>query len=490
MAVVTVPGAGTNTYQLQYNSPTSASIATQLLQTIYAANVSGALFPQVYSQQGSTANVPSGKLGELIADGSTGNTNVVAPTGYLGLIDASTTAPVTIAGAAQANESVLGGASDLTFYTNGGSGTVVGGDGNNVIASPTASGGAWTLNLYGVGNTSVYGGAASDLIQSGNGHNLFFLGSGADTVYSSGADTIIAGTGNTTVATSAPGAFVYGGNGTDLLVNAGGADTFSAGGGAETIFAASSGGLYFLNTSPNLEFVATSAVASTIVGGSGNATLFGGSGTNLIFTGQENTVADLQSSNNTIVGGSGNTTVYAGTGHDTLFQGSGQLLYDAQQSNSIIVSQSNSLGGTFFAYNGGQVALFGANNGNVFVAATGNATLQGSGASGNNTYFAGTGADSMVAGSGNDTLVASTGAATMVGGAGIETFIFAKGSAGGTDLIQNFTAHDQLNFYGYGSNAVASQQVVNGSLVITLTDNTKITFLNGTTISAGQIHNL
>ena len=484
MSVVTVPGAAGTSVALNYASANAASIAKSVLNTIYAAQTSGSLFPQVYSA--STPAVPTGQTGALFADGSNG-TDIIAPVGYLGLVD-SAASPVTIAGANQANESVLGGSGGLTFYTNGGSGTVVGGDGNNLIASPTASGGAWTLDLYGSGNTTVYGGSANDLIQSGNGHNLLFLGSGSDAVYSSGADTIIAGTGNSTVATSAAGAFVYGGNGNDELVNAGGADTFSAGGGAETVFAASSGGLYFLNNSPGINFVGSGNVASTIVGGSGNATLFGGSGTNLMFTGQQTTVADLQSSTNTIVGGSGNATIYAGTGHDTVFQGSGQLVYDAQQSSSTIVSQANSPGATLFAENGGQVALFGSNSGNIFVAAAGNATLQGSGASGNNTYFAGAGNDSMVAGSGRDTMAASVGTATMVGGSGADTFVFAKGSAGGIDLLQNFSAQDQLTFYGYGSNAIASQQVSGGSLTITLTDNTRITLTNVTALSPNQIH--
>ena len=484
MSVVTVPGAAGISVALNYTNADAANIAKSVLGAIYAAQTSGALFPQVYSA--SMPAVPAGQTGALFADGSNG-TNIVAPIGYLGVVD-SAASPVTIAGANQINESVLGGSGGLTFYTNGGSGAVVGGDGNNLIASPTLNGGTWTLDFYGSGNSTVYGGSANDLIQSGNGHNLLFLGSGADAVYSSGADTIIAGTGNSTVATSTAGAFVYGGNGNDILVNAGGADTFSAGGGAETVFAASSGGLYFLNNSPSINFVGSGSVASTIVGGSGDATLFGGSGTNQIFTGQATTVADLQSSANTIIGGSGNVTVYAGTGHDTVFQGSGQLLYDAQQSNSTIVSQANSPGATLFAYNGGQVALFGSNSGNVFVAAAGNATLQGAGASGNNTYFAGSGNDSMVAGSGRDTMAASVGAATMVGGVGADTFVFAKGSAGGTDFIQNFSAQDQFAFYGYGSSAIASQQIVSGSLTITLTDNTRITLTNVTAVSPNQIH--
>jgi serralysin len=487
MAPVTLPGIGGATITIPYQTAQSTQAATSLLQNVYLALRNESLFQQIASAN--TPPPPAGTLGELVIDGSL--PNVSAPVGDALIVDASPANPVTVAGSAQANESVFAGSSDLTFYTDGGSGTIIGGDGNNLIASPTSNGGSWDLDLQGVGSTTVFGGAANDEILSANGRNLLFLGSGQDTVFSSGTDTIVGGSGAETVATGAPQSWVFAGSGSALLVNSGGADTFSAGSGAETIFAGASGGLYFLNTSPNLIFASIGAYANTIVGAAGNATVFGGSGSNLIFGNDENLVVNLQSSAGTIVGGAGNTTVYAGTGgNQVMFQGSGALLYDAQSSTSTLISNPNSPGAEIFASDGGSVALWGSNNGNTFIAGPGNVTLQGGGATGANVYFAGTGADVLVAGSGNDTLVAGTGDATMVGGAGRDQFVFINGAAGGSVLIENYNPSDQLSLFGYGNSSIVSSQVMGGSLVLTLSDHTTITLQGINPFSSAQVHEL
>ena len=450
MPIVTVPGVSGTTIDIFYSQTGSAKAATSLLQTIYSAFASNNLFVQNFAGA-LTPTVPSGKIGEVVFTGAVNPGTV--PGGYQGIIDASSY-QMTIQGAAnQTGESVIGGPASFTYYTAAGeSGTIIGGDGNNLITGPTASGGNWFIDLEGVGASTVAGGSANDMIKTANGMNLLFLDTGADTVQSGGADTIVAGSGNDTVNLTGTGAMVFGGSGNLLVQNTGGADTVSAGPGAETISAAASGGLYFLNNSSSTLFIASGLTASTIVGGSGPATVFGGSGSNV------------------------------------MFQGTGSLTFNAQSSDSIIVSQASSPGATFFASNGGQVWLFGSNNGNLFVAGAGNVTLQGAGASGNNLYFAGSGADSMVAGSGADTMVASSGAATMVGGAGADLFDFIKGTTGGTDLIQNWNNADALNLFGYGNSPIVSQQVVNGSLVLTLNDNTKITFQGITSLNPNQIH--
>jgi len=449
MPIVTVPGVSGTTIDIFYSKTASANVATSLLQTIYSAFGSGNLFVQNYAGA-STPTVPSGKLGEIVFPGDMNP--VTVPGGYKGIIDAASY-QLTIQGAAgQTGESVIGGPASFTYYTAAGeSGTIIGGDGNNLITGPTSSGGNWFIDLEGAGTSTVAAGSANVLIKTGD-NALLFLDTGSDTVQSASADTIVAGSGNDTVSLTAPGAFVFGGSGNLLVQNTGGADTVSAGPGAETISAAASGGLYFLNNSSSTLFVASGMTASTIVGGSGPATIFGGSGNN------------------------------------TMFQHSGSLLFDAQSSTSIVVSQASSPGATFFASNGGQVWLFGSNNGNQFIAGSGNVTLQGAGASGNNLYFAGAGADSMVAGSGADTMVASSGAATMAGGMGADQFDFIKGMTGGTDLIQNWDNADALNLFGYGNSPIVNQQVVNGSLVLTLNDNTKITFQGITSLNPNQIH--
>jgi len=91
--------------------------------------------------------------------------------------------------------------------------------------------------------------------------------------------------------------------------------------------------------------------------------------------------------------------------------------------------------------------------------------------------------------SGADTFFASTGNTTIAGGGGPDLFVFTNGQSGGTDLIQNFmSGQDTINLQGYGKNEVAdalkSQTVAAGSVTITLSDSTKITFANVGSLTA------
>jgi Ca2+-binding RTX toxin-like protein len=140
---------------------------------------------------------------------------------------------------------------------------------------------------------------------------------------------------------------------------------------------------------------------------------------------------------------------------------------------------------------GGGDTLFAAGSqAQLLRAAGGNETLFAGFASGDDTLQAGSGHDSLVAGLGNDTLQAGTGSATMVGGFGKDIFAFIKGEAGGTDLVQNFLDGDKIDLIGYGPHAVAdalkTQKVVDGSVTITLSDHTKITFAGVTSLTRGD----
>ena len=130
--------------------------------------------------------------------------------------------------------------------------------------------------------------------------------------------------------------------------------------------------------------------------------------------------------------------------------------------------------------------------GAIMVAESGNETLTAAFSQSNNTLVGGTGADSLVGGSGNDVFWAGPGGDTMTGGAGANAFNFANGSSGGTYLIADFTSSDVVNLINYGANAaanaLAAATTVNGSLTISLADNTKITFLDVPSVSAGNIH--
>lgn len=460
---VTVPGVGKGPYStitLQYNTQQNANFAIQLLAQIYAA--AGKDLLQVKNDAeaavggGLTPMVKEFTIGDKGGVQNTGPTEGTVPAGFLGIIDAYTTQVAEIVGApGQTNETVVAGGS-MHFFTNGGSGTVISGQGNNLVNANATGDGNWTV-IFDGGNNTVYANSGNFFIDDGNasttGANSIFLGSGADTVLSWGQDSIIAAPGGSAlVATFVPGALFWGNSGPSTYINFGGKDTFAGGvGGSDTVFAVNTGGLYFGGGSA-LEFISNVNTANTVIGGSTSTVIWGNTGSNgLYFIGTGSFVAVGQNESQTVVGGS--------------------------------ASHSAEL----FGLGGANVTLFSPNN-NLLIAGPGNVTLNGAGSTGNDAYFAGVGitsADSIVAGSGNNTLVAGPGTNTLVGGAGANVFDVDKGFAGkGTDLLVNWHANDLLVLSGYGAAtssgglpAGAHAAVVGGSEVLTLSDGTKITFV-------------
>ena len=460
MPNVTVPGVfdAYATINLSYQTQQNANIAMSLLSQIYAAAAAGTL--QV-KNDGEATTGGAGPLKEFTIGDSggiqnTGTTEGTVPAGYLGIVDAYTNQVSEIVGApGQANETVVAGG-NMHFFTNGGSGTVISGQGNNLVAANPAGEGDWTV-IFDGGDNTVYATSGNFSIDDGNsgttGNNLIFLGSGNDTVQSWGHDTIVAAPGGTAlVATFTPGSTFWGNSGSSVFINLGGADTFFAGpGGHDSVFAAASGGVYFGNTG-SLVFVSGFNTANTVSAGAGNTTIWGASGSDgLYFVGPGNFVMTGAAESQTVVGGSGSSAV--------------QL----------------------FGIDGAKITLFSPINGNQLIAGPGNVTLNGAG-SGNDVFFAGPSkgsADSIVAGSGNNTLVAGPGTSTLVGGAGANVFSFSKAVGGGSDSIVGWNSKDLVALSGYGAPtspgglpADTTAKLVGGSEVLTLSDGTKITLVD------------
>jgi Ca2+-binding RTX toxin-like protein len=107
--------------------------------------------------------------------------------------------------------------------------------------------------------------------------------------------------------------------------------------------------------------------------------------------------------------------------------------------------------------------------------------LSGAFASGIVIFHAGSGQDQIALGNGKSVVVAGTGSTTIGGGTGHDVFTFIQGQAGGSEFIANFTSLDKIKLLGYGPDAekqaLQSQTVSNGSVSITLSDNTKVTLL-------------
>lgn len=138
--------------------------------------------------------------------------------------------------------------------------------------------------------------------------------------------------------------------------------------------------------------------------------------------------------------------------------------------------------------NNDQLYAFGAHN-QLLIAASGNETLSATLSSGNDSLRAGSGKDLLIGGSGNDTFVGGSGRDTVIAGTGTSTFDFIKHHAGGTELVQGLTniASIDIHLTGYGDKAIQqalkSQTVNDGSVTIGLSDGTRITFQDITSLS-------
>lgn len=471
LSVATVPSAQNGTISLQFNTQQNQLLATQLLNTIYQMARQSKL-----NAQNAPTSPPfvGGDLNEFtlgFADQvpNSGPRQASVPAGYSVVINAFTDGPATITGPAGGlSQSVLSGQGGLTYFLNGGSGTVLAGGGNNLIApgpSPQVASGGWTL-IFDGGNNTVYGTGGPMFVSDGSaeaaGSNVIFLGSGPDTVQSWGNDVIIGSPGApAVVATYHAGTVYYAGNGSNLLYNVGGRDTFVGSGGQDTVYAEVGGGLYYGNGP--LTFVAAPGTDSTVLAGRGNAVAFCAANThNLFFVGPAQLILD---------GGAGSQTVV----------GSAALT-------------GNGPGALAFSEFGGSITLFGDTNNNFLMAGGGNVTLNAAGSTGSNVLYAGSGNDCILAGAGNTWIVGGPGSDTLIGSAGTSAVVISAAfAAGGDELIANWNGNDQLFLSGYGGvgpnglPAGATLAVVNGSDVLTLVDGTRITFL-GAAINPSQIH--
>jgi Ca2+-binding RTX toxin-like protein len=92
----------------------------------------------------------------------------------------------------------------------------------------------------------------------------------------------------------------------------------------------------------------------------------------------------------------------------------------------------------------------------------------------------------MIGGVGSDTLAAGAGMDTLTGNGGNNLFLFNKAVIAGnapTDIVTDFTSsNNSVLLAGYGAGAadaaLTSATSSGGNTTLTLSDNTKITFLN------------
>jgi Ca2+-binding RTX toxin-like protein len=406
MPIVTVPGANHSTVSLSYDLDANALLARYIAGAIKTGLADGTV--QAFdNKSGFAPPLPPGTTGEFVQSKS-GAT--VLPKGYDFVVDSAKNAQ--IFGNGDDNEAVLVGSGNLQFFAVTGSGSIIGGGGNDLIVTSPADSGSWLIEL-GNGNDSIRAfGSGNDTISTGSGHSMLQLGSGNDFITTTGSDTIMAGTGSETVDAIGANDVVYG-NASKLFFLAGG--------------------------------------AATIFGGTGSDTVFGSTGKDLLEGGS-----------------AGNNFLQAGSGPATLFGGGdGDQLYA------------------------------GGNKRQELHAAGGNETLSGVFASGNDTFYGGSGSDQIFGSNGKSTFVAGTGSATVTASPGSQNlFEFMKTLGGGSELVTGLTDPSQvhIDLSGYGKNevkyALAHQTTTDGSVTITLSDNTSVTFQNISSLSADNFNTM
>jgi hypothetical protein len=405
MPIVTVPGANHATVSLSYDVDANALLARYIAGVI-KTGLAGGTIEAFDNKSGFPPPLPPGTTGEFVQSQS-GPT--LLPKGYDFVVDSAKSAQ--IFGNGDDNEAVLVGKGNLQFFATGGSGSIIGGGGKDMIAIAPTDNGNWLIAL-GNGDDSIRAfGGGSDTISTGSGHSILQLGSGSDFITTTGSDTVQAGTGSETIDAIGAHDVVYG-NASSLFFVAGGAATVFGGTGSDTVFGS-----------------ATSKGADLFEGGSAG--------------------------NNFLQAGAGPATLFGGGNGDQLYAG-GDM---AQQLH----------------------------------AAGGNETLFGGFASGSDTFYGGSGSDQITGGSGSNTFVAGMGTATVTASPGsMNVFEFMKTMGGGSETVTGLTDPSQvhIDLAGYGKNevkyALAHQTTTNGSVTVTLSDNTTVTFQNIANLSASN----
>jgi len=429
-ATVTDPSGGDATVQSSANDFTLGSIG---LVTIYAA------------LQGDDDTVTGGSADTNVT--AAGSHNIVlggSPGGAMSYVSNGTGDTIATFGASTVNVSLNGsgsdvGTGDLLLVGSGVANADISGAFETVGGGTVGSATNVTINAIGLAtNELVLGylgslsivdngtndtiapfGASSSTVSLGGSHNLLFAGSHNLTATVGGAGDTIAGTSGAMTITATSAAVVFENSGALNFIGGAGSSSIVGANGTPTAMTVGAGGVTFWS--------GTNAVTS-VFGGAGATTLLGASGSQVYFSDPTSTDGGLQFS--------------AGYGNETL----------------------NASGSTT----------------NDFYGAGANSVGAGS------TVF---GNDSIVGGSGDDTFTAGGGSDTFTSGAGDNQFVFfASQTDGQHDYITNWTSNDSLFLLNYSNADSANTLMANstsdgGSLTITLSDSTQITFTN---VAAGD----
>jgi Ca2+-binding RTX toxin-like protein len=342
---VTVPGTGGGTITLAYDSAANASLAANIAAALNDAVKAGT---ERVTGNASGPPAPLGGKAGLFVQSLPGLT--MLPRGYADVVNSASNA--VIFGSGDANEHILSGAGNLTFYATGGSGTIAAGGGDNLISIPVSDSGNWLIETGAGADTIADRGTGSDTIGAGPGNNAVSLGGGQYHVMSTGQDTITAGSGSTTVDASGSS-----GTASDLILAGSGKLVFIGGAGSATIVGGT-GGATVIGGSGSIDAQGGTAGNNILTAGTAAATLFGanngdvltanGPGAQALFAGagNETLTGGTATGADTFAGGSGKDQITGGIGADTFVGGTGQATVGAVGSSNLFAFINGASGGS------------------------------------------------------------------------------------------------------------------------------------------------
>ncbi|MCX2560549.1 calcium-binding protein [Acetobacter farinalis] len=352
---------------------------------------------------------------------------------------------------------IAGTTQGVAFHAGAQSGLFVGGAGDNLFQGDYVDNqpGGWDIRT-GDGNDTINGGNGNDTIYAGAGNNTITLGTGVNYVHSEGQDTITGTAGTQSITLNGGDSFVNVGE-NSLVVDAAGNERITVGG-ASTV------------TGGSADLINMAGATGTVEGGH-NSTISAAQGD--LYTAHTDTALINVSGALTFVGGTGDTTITAGQA--TIFG-----------SNNLYARLDSTSADSLFVANDGNETLDGASSA-FGIHAFGNVA----GTTGTQTFIGGSASDTLVAGVGDATLTGGSGAANVFG--------FRDGVAGADYTVTDFgsAAGNSVLLVDYDYTASQFQQDVldkathdGNNTTITLSDNSKITFVDVSSLTADQFSGL
>ncbi|GAB5606502.1 beta strand repeat-containing protein [Sideroxyarcus sp. TK5] len=279
---------------------------------------------------------------------------------------------------------------------------------------------------------------AANIDAAGNAQNNTLTGNAGDNILSAlaGNDTLVGGAGN------------------DLLDGGTGADTLSGGTGDDTYIVDDIGDVVTENLAEGMDTV-QSSIAYTLGDNIENLTLTGttaidGTGNaldNVITANDSGNIVNGMEGNDTLIGGAGNDLLDGGLGADSMSGGAGDDTYIVDEVGDVV---NESTGAGTDTVQSSITYTLGANVENLVL--TGEANLDGTGntldnslvgTAGNNVLDGGAGVDSLAGGAGNDTYIVDDSADAVVELAGEGTdSVIASADYTLSDNVENLTLAD------------------------------------------------